>query len=121
MKTALRMIGCLPFLLGCRTSAWERYELSLYEHVRVPNEETLAVHASTLKQVIEEAEANGRKPPPGMCAEYAHILARRGDASGSRAFLEREVDAYPESASFTAVVGKLLSGEERILGEQDHE
>ena len=109
------ILGCALTLSGCQP-AWLRYENSVYASIKESNQEAFAAHAVLLKEVIEEREAEGRKPPPGVCAEYAYYLARLGRGEESHTYLAKEVLYYPESRVFVAALERLIAGEDKVLG-----
>ena len=94
---------------GC-TSPWERYEDSLYTSLKVPGPEAYARHAELLGEVVEEAEAARRTPPPGILAEYGFYLARAGRTAESKKYFAAEKQAYPESATFVESLERTVEG-----------
>ena len=105
--------GCLIFaavLSSCRGDTLQRYETSLYTVLREPSPEHTAEHAEFLTEAVREAEAEGRKPPPGICIECALYLERTDRTGEAQEFLDRELRYYPESAVVVAVMVRLLAG-----------
>ncbi len=105
---------------GC-VSAWSLYEHSLYEALRVPGGESYAAHAELLGRIVDESRSAGRKPPPGIYAEYGLYLARTGRAQRAKECFEAEKEAYPESAVFVAVLERVVAGGRAFSGEGGRE
>ena len=95
---------------GCRGDTLQRYETSLYTVLREPSPEHTAEHADFLEKAILEAEAEGRKPPPGICIECALYLDRTDRSGQAQAFLDRELRYYPEAEALVAVMVRLFAG-----------
>lgn len=94
---------------GC-ASAWSEYDDSLYRALRAPGRESAAAHAELLGRIVGESRSAGRRPPPGILAEYGIYLARTGRASEAKRCFEAEKEAYPESATFVAILERLTEG-----------
>jgi hypothetical protein len=93
METRLALVvACAVAALtgGCGVPAWQRYEESLYTSLKVPGPETYAEHTQLLAEVLAEAQAENRTPPPGVFAEYGFYLARTGRASEAKRYFEAE-------------------------------
>ena len=104
-------VGLLVVLPGCGGSTLQKYETSLYTVLREPSPEHTAEHAEFLEQAVLKAEAEGRKPPPGICIECALYLDRIVRGGEAQEFLDRELRYYPESAVIIAVMVRVLAGE----------
>ncbi len=84
-------------LLGCSTTKyhWGSYEKSLYQYYKNPaNVEELG---EALTEVIKEGEAKG-SVPPGIYAEYGHVLLDIGKAREAIIYFEKEKNVWPESS-----------------------
>jgi hypothetical protein len=102
---------------GCAES-WTVYEDSLYESLRVPGKESYASHAELLGRIVEEREQAGRKPPPGVFAEYGMYLARTGRTQDAARYFRAEKEAYPESATFVSAMERAIEGRRAFGGEE---
>lgn len=105
---AKRLVG-IPGLLifaalwlgGCaapRLYSWGNYEESLYTHYKNPQDR--ASYTATLKKVVEDAEQQGGKIPPGLYAEYGYALFEEGKPKEAAAYFEKEKKQWPESGVF---------------------
>lgn len=86
-------------LAGCAKTmySWNGYDDCLYRHYRNPTERES--FGEKLKEIVEEAEAEG-KVPPGIYAEYGFFLYEGGDFPQAAAFFAKEQEKWPESAFF---------------------
>lgn len=107
-RALLILVAVFP---ACGGDVLQRYETSLYTVLQEPSPEHTADHAEFLREAILEAEAEGRKPPPGICIECALYLDRTDRSGEAREFLDRELRYYPESAEIVAVMIRMLAGE----------
>ena len=102
---------------GCAGDPWEAYDSSLYSTLREPSPETYAAHLALLLRLVEEREAQGKVPPPGICAESAFYLHRVGRSSEASAYLARETRHYPESGPVVSALGRLIDGKSALRTE----
>ena len=96
-------------LTACR-SAWQRHDEVHYDAIRTPSAETALVYAELLKEIIDNAEAGGRRPPAGVCAEYAYYQARLGRLDLAEPWLAKEAKYYPEAQTFLVAMRRFLQG-----------
>lgn len=80
------------------TYYWSSYESDLFD--TYSNPENLKEFEATLLRIINKSDTSGRKPPPGILAEYGYILYRRGDANAAIQYFQREAGQWPESRMF---------------------
>jgi|GEM_PF-307128 len=127
MKTNMKLdsIAALCFLaivipLGACRSPYDGYGSSLYRQLKKPTPENQAAHLNLLAKVIERADRNQVRPPPGVCAEYGYNLGLLGRTAEATDYLDREVQHYPESETFVSVLKRIVSGRGRILSDQEH-
>jgi hypothetical protein len=105
----LVVLGAGVILAGC-TPAWQLYEVSEYTVFRTPGVESFEAHARLLARVIDQAESQKQRPPPGICAEHAFYLWRLGHIDEAVAALEKEERYYPESRVFAEAQRRLVTG-----------
>lgn len=80
---------------------WSSYERDLFQaYYRPKQTERWQTFEATLLRIIEESDAAGRKPPPGLLAEYGYFLAERGEYDTAIEYFEREATEWPESAGW---------------------
>ncbi len=106
MKSAIvTVVLAFLFLAGCKSSEesifyWGDYSETLYDLKHEPNDSTLATHQSQLFLIISTAPEEGKKIPPGVCAEYGYLLLKNGSKEEGVKYLDQEVSLYPESETF---------------------
>ena len=90
----------LLFLTGCATTkyGWNGYDDSLYSYYKHP--ETKDRYVARLRLIIDKAEQQHAKVPPGIYAEYGYMFYEAKDYSKAMTFFQKEQGAWPESAFF---------------------
>jgi hypothetical protein len=111
---ALALLSTFVLMAGC-ASSWERYDESLYLSIKEATPEAYESHARLLAAIIAESYESGVKPPPGICAEYAFYLARLQRPKEGEVYLAKEVEYYPESQTFVAVLKRLMEGANNVI------
>ncbi len=102
MLAGVALVAALALGGGARAAVaplydWLTFERDLSRSFQGP-EQKLA-YEDTLKRLIARAEGAGRKPPPGVLAEYGFLLYERGETHGAVRFFQREAQEWPESAA----------------------
>ena len=100
---------------GCAADRWQDYDASLYRRLKDNDSEAMQDHLELLKDVIDQAEEKGERPPPGVYAEYGYGLAIAGDLENGVLYLDRESATYPESGTFVIVLKRVVVGDPRVL------
>jgi hypothetical protein len=121
----------LLFLLsvcGCASTSlyeWGNYDQWLYENYQNPkNDEELYVDLSALITKYESRKNPIQKPlAPGLYAEYAFLLMRRGENGQAIKYYNKEKSLWPESALFMdsmiqAAQAQPASGKKKSTGGQ---
>ncbi len=103
------LLPVLLFSLGCSTP-WDRHDEVLYTSMKEPSAETAAAYAKLLEEIIKNAEAAKRRPPAGVCAEYAYYQAKLGRLDQAKPYLEKEAQYYPEARTFLQALERFLQG-----------
>lgn len=98
---------------GCAGGAttmyhWDGYDQRLYQHYKHPQDRDAWVQA--LREIVREADEEGRRVPPGMCAELGWALLEEGLAVEAVAWFRREQAQWPESRE---LMEKLVRNAER--------
>jgi hypothetical protein len=93
------LILCVAVVLcaGCAKPtlySWGDYDESLEQRYEKEN----IAQAEQLLRDQMLAYADGQRVPPGVYADYAFLLFRRGDLAGAVFFFEKEKKTFPESA-----------------------
>jgi hypothetical protein len=106
----MRRSATLALLLAaaCQSSKWDQYPGSLYTVLREETPAAVRAHRDLLGGLLDEAERGGRRPPPGMSAEFAYYCWLLGARDEARAAIDRERALYPESARFLEVLERFL-------------
>lgn len=106
----MRARGALLVLLaatGCAGQQgmyhWGDYDAALYQHYKTPAEREAWV--ASLKTTLVEAEQQGRRLPPGLCAEYGYALLEEGSSQEAVSWFEKEKAKWPES---TLLMDKMI-------------
>jgi len=108
MKSAGFLVVAALFA-GCTSSPWSNYGPSMYSVLKDPSVETTQAHFELLGRVIQNARDGGRKPPPGMQAEYAYYATRLGRPEEAKQSIEAEAKDYPEARTFLVLFGRYLA------------
>jgi hypothetical protein len=103
----LAFLLLLIFMSGCATPPisyyYGNYSRTLYRSKKDNTPESVAKHVATLQDIITTSEKKGIKPPPGICCEYAYVLAKANNPESER-FFQLEVKNYPESERFVKFI-----------------
>jgi len=91
---ALTVSACAPE----RMYSWGEYESSMYAYARDTDKQV--EFQSALLDVITKNEADGKKVPPGIYAEYGYQLLEMGRTQDAIRYFEREKTTWPEAESF---------------------
>lgn len=100
LATSLRLLTLLTAVALCAGCAkptlysWGDYDESLEQRYGKEN----SAQAEQLLRDQMLAYADGERVPPGVYADYAFLLFRRGDLAGAVFFFQKEKKAFPESA-----------------------
>ena len=79
---------------------WSNYERDMWLAYRQPDDEDRQLKlAATMLRIITESDKAGRKPPPGIVAEYGYFLFQRGEYYAAIDHFRREANSWPESAA----------------------
>ena len=103
MRASIKVSGILLLLIamtGCVAHSrynWCDYDTKMYSHYKNPAQREAFVQG--LKEIIEEAEPEG-KVPPGIYAEYGFALYEEGNHQEAIAYFKKEADKWPESRVF---------------------
>src|SRR5574344_3022987 len=107
-------IASLALLISCATNnrmyCWENYDRSVAEYLSQDNPDTKAMQnlANEYAKMIKKQESSSRGVvPPGVYADYYYLLLKIGNKKEGILYLNKEMEAYPESAKF---IGKVLEG-----------
>ncbi len=85
---------------------WGDYSETYYAYLENPSKETAEQHFNSLTDIVTYSEEQGLKSPPGIYAEIAYILQKKGENVKAQDFFKKELQFYPESKSF---IEKLLT------------
>jgi len=110
---ALPVALLLSVLPACATQnrlyAWGDYDDALYAHHKAPQDR--AAFVERLRTVTRAAEAEGKKVPPGVCAEFGYALLEEGQYDQAVTWFQKERDRWPESRFF---MEKMIRNAQRL-------
>lgn len=81
---------------------WGKYENSLYKYYKKPAR--AQKHADVLQDIID-AEADGKRVPPGLRAELGFMLLESGENNAAMELFQKEKEEWPES---TVLMDRLI-------------
>ena len=101
-KTKLITISTVLLVLsGCAANNgiyyWGNYSETAYDFKKDPNEKTRAAHIKTLNDIINKAQQNKKKIPPGIYAELGLIEASSNKKKAAIDDFKKEEALFPES------------------------
>lgn len=79
---------------------WGNYAQTSYAYQQDPSEESLAQHKQELERLIQYAQDNQLKAPPGIQAELGYIEQRQGNDTAAQNYYQSEINTFPESRLF---------------------
>jgi len=83
---------------GCSTPKttydWGRHDQDLFNLMKDPGK--LEAYGLSLRQIID-SHPDGKRLPPGICAEYGYILISAGRLGEALPYFELEKKFWPES------------------------
>ena len=97
--------GCAP-----RTAyLWSDYDAALYDHYRNPQDTER--YLERLGQIVQKAEVEKDKVPPGLYAEYGYALFEAGRLDEAINYYRKEREEWEESRVF---MDKMIRNTERL-------
>lgn len=112
LRLLLLVALAIPLGAGCgpkRAYYWGDYDSSLYSYYRNPQES--GAYLERLGQIIQKAEAEKEKVPPGLYAEYGYALFEAGRLDEAIVFYKKERDQWQESVVF---MDKMIRNSQRL-------
>ncbi len=98
LAAALALAGVAGAADPPRMYLWSSYERDMFDAYERPDDEERQLElAATLLRIIRSSDEAGRKPPPGVVAEYGWVLFRRGELYAAIDHFRREATLWPES------------------------
>lgn len=111
---AVALAGASLMMGACESTpalyAWGSYEDMIYVAQARPGELTPQAQAMQLEQEALEAQAAGRRLPPGWHAHLASLYDQMGNPGKARELLLLEKALFPESAVFVDSLVRNLDG-----------
>ena len=104
-KNLWLVVGLCFLFVGCAGVSqggdyWGKYSYTYHDMLKNPGEKSKAAHEATLRDIIEKSAEKEIRVPPGIHAELAHLLSKKGEDSDALAQFEEELKHYPESKIF---------------------
>ena len=88
---------------------WGDYDTALYDHYRNPQDAELYVER--LGQIVQKAEVEKDKVPPGLYAEYGYALFEAGRLEEAITYYGKEREQWEESRVF---MDKMIRNTQRL-------
>ncbi|MCH4896377.1 DUF4810 domain-containing protein [Marinilabiliaceae bacterium JC040] len=79
---------------------WGNYEKKSFAYYEKQTPKSKKAFYESLRTIIIESHRAGRKPAPGIYAEYGYLLFMQGKKESAINLLKKEIEAYPESKLF---------------------
>jgi hypothetical protein len=119
-RTLFLVVAAISLLAGCVTNNqkydWGKYDASLYAYYKDPAK--AAELSAALAAVIEDANSNRTKVPPGVYAEYGYLQMQQGKNQDAINSFKQEAALWPESKVFMDQMTKVASASAPIRTSQ---
>jgi len=110
VKKILILFFMAALISSCSKSmySWCDYEKTSYNYYKKQTPQATNALIETYRNMIENASKSKRKVvPPGMYAEYGYLLIQNGQKKLGLFELKKEIETYPESATYINRIIKL--------------
>jgi hypothetical protein len=105
----------LAFLFGCSNIhcryEWGDYNEKMYAYQQEASLPNLQARIADLEDVIKMSAYGNQKIAPGIFAELAYLKKQADKSADVSAYLQKEVEFYPESAQYVEFLNRYLAGE----------
>jgi hypothetical protein len=112
LRLLLPFILAVPLVAGCaprRAYYWGDYDSALYAYYQDPQESER--YLERLGAIIQKAEVEKDRVPPGLYAEYGYALFTAGRLDEAIAYYEKERSEWQESVLF---MDKMIRNTKRL-------
>jgi hypothetical protein len=118
MKKTILLAGLFCLLLtGCVSNqqlyTWGDSQARTYTYIKDGTGKSEQELLTTYQTLIDKQTGTRKTPPPGLCADYGYLLYKQGKTQEGLAFLNKEMELYPESAVFITRIVKNLQDEKK--------
>lgn len=109
---------CL-FMVSCVSTSpkplysWGNYQEKTYAYVKNNTDKSLDELMTAYLEIMNKQKGSRGTVPPGICADYGYLLYTQGKTEEGIAFLNKEVELYPESSVFISRIIKNLQNEDK--------
>lgn len=79
---------------------WGNYEKKSFAYYEKQTPESRKEFVESLRTIIIASNRSGKKPAPGIYAEYGYLLFMQGKKHSAINLLKKEKEIYPESKLF---------------------
>lgn len=114
MRQIFFCVTALALFHGCTPTTqfyWGDYSSTLYAYKKTPDDKSLMEHKKSLNDIIMVSAKRKIPVPPGVYAELGFLLIKEDKVQDGMAYLEKEIQLYPESQEFiTKIRSKLQTG-----------
>lgn len=113
------LLVLITIISGCATSpkksplyVWGDYQYTSTAYGMFGDKkEVVEMHTQELEKIIVESNANNKRVPPGIYAEYGQLLYESNKKIEAKKYLQLEKSTYPESTQFINLVLVKLYGD----------
>lgn len=112
LRLLLLVALAVPLGAGCapkRAYYWGDYDSALYTYYQNPQESE--AYVQRLGEIIQKAETEKDKVPPGLYAEYGYALFEAGRLDEAIIYYKKERDQWQESVVF---MDKMIRNTQRL-------
>ncbi len=88
--------------------SWENYEKVSYDYSKDQTDQRLAKLDECFDKMTAKQKGTRKTVPPGIFAEKAYLLVKKGKKHEALAMLDKEIELYPESKPFIDKIKKQI-------------
>lgn len=112
MKSKILILFFAALLVSCASHktlySWRDYDITSYNYLKNNDDKSTKALEETYKKIIEKQKGTRNTVPPGIYADYGLLLIKANKIDEGKAMLQKEIDLYPESKIFVAIILKMF-------------
>ncbi|MBQ8013553.1 MAG: DUF4810 domain-containing protein [Treponema sp.] len=111
--SGIALFSALSIFISCSSTQyeWYSYQEDYYRYVKKSDEESQKKLIKTYEKMIKKPGGERNVVPPGIYADYGYILLEKGKTTEAKEAFLKEIELYPESATFISGILKRLNNE----------